>query len=141
MWNLGSTYAVHDRTYLYDLPYASGTAHTVSQGYDGEYSHKGRNLFAIDFLMPEGAAVCAARPGLVMEIREDSNEGGSSDAYSDKANYVRMLQEDGTIADYWHIRRIGALVDIGQTVERGPTITLSGDTGRSLGPHLHFRVM
>lgn len=140
-WNRGSIHAVHDSTYEYHLPFPKGVSYVVSQGYDGEYSHRDQNRFAVDFRMPEGSLICAARPGLVIEVKEDSDEGGSSDEFNDKANYVRVLQEDGTIADYSHLQLNGALVRDGETVQAGDTIALSGNTGWSSGPHLHFRVM
>ena len=140
-WSIGSIHAVHDTNYLYRLPYQAGMAYPVSQGYNGAYSHSGQNQFAVDFRLPEGTLVCAARPGMVVEVKEDSDQGGAGQEYQSFANYVRVLQDDGTIADYSHLRQFGATVTVGEHVSRGDTIGFSGNTGWSSGPHLHFRVM
>jgi len=60
-YNLGSVDAVHDDSFRYSLPYAAGHSFKVSQGYDGKYSHRGSNRYAVDWEMPEGTPVHAAR--------------------------------------------------------------------------------
>ncbi len=47
---------------------------------------------------------------------------------------------DGSIAYYWHLQKDGVLVNIGDTVQTGQWIGLSGNTGYSAFPHLHFEV-
>ena len=56
------------------------------------------------------------------------------------ADYVRVLLEDGTSALYLHLRKDGALVNLGERVERGQEIARSGNTGWSAMPHLHFQL-
>ena len=51
-YKLGSNCAVHDDSYPYRLPYAAGESFRVSQGYNGTFSHKGSNQYAIDWRMP-----------------------------------------------------------------------------------------
>lgn len=55
-------------------------------------------------------------------------------------NYVNVLHSDGTIAGYVHLTRDGALVEVGDSVVQGQVIGLSGDSGSSSEPHLHFHV-
>lgn len=130
--------AQHDDTYTYALPYAPGTAYHVVQGYDGPLSHQGRH--AIDWMMPVGTPVYAARSGLVVGVVDSLREGGYDEALLEKANYVAVLHDDGTVANYAHLQPGSAEVAVGDTVRRGQMLARSGNTGFSAGPHLHFEV-
>jgi len=66
-YKLGSNCARHDDSYVYQLPYAPGRRFKVTQGYNGSFSHKGSNLYAVDWKMPEGTLVFAAREGMVVK--------------------------------------------------------------------------
>ena len=123
-------------TYVYDLPYKEGTSHKVVQGYGGLFSHK--NKAALDFAMPEGTAVYAAREGTVFRYKDDSNEGGLFTSER-KANFIMIQHSDGTFGCYWHLRQHGVVVKQGQ-VSKGQLIGYSGSTGFALRPHLHFAV-
>jgi murein DD-endopeptidase MepM/ murein hydrolase activator NlpD len=56
------------------------------------------------------------------------------------ANFVIVKHDDGTQAKYVHFKPGGVLVSLGQKVKPGQIIGLSGNTGFSRGPHLHFEV-
>ncbi|GIV59628.1 M23 family metallopeptidase [Rhodocaloribacter litoris] len=137
-WIHGSLEARHDDAYVYALPYPPGHAFTVGQGYDGAFSHRGH--FALDWIMPVGTPVLAAREGVVVEVRDTFREGGADEALRDRANRIKIRHDDGTIGAYVHLMRGGARVRVGQRVRRGQVIGLSGNTGYSTGPHLHFEV-
>ena len=139
-YKLGSNSARHNDAYLYQLPYAPGHKFSVTQGYNGSFSHKGSNRYAIDWKMPEGTFVCAARGGVVVKVKDDSGTGGSSIKYDKDNNYVLIRHEDGTLGHYCHLLKNGCLVKVGQTVQAGTVIARSGNTGFSSGPHLHFCV-
>jgi hypothetical protein len=139
-YKLGSHCAAHDDNYIYALPYAPGKAYKVTQGYNGSFSHKGSNQYATDWKMPEGTPVCAARGGLVVKVKDDSDRGGSSIKYDKFNNYVLIRHEDGTLGHYCHLKQNGVKVAVGQIVKRGEMIALSGNTGFSSGAHLHFCV-
>ena len=51
-WTVGDQNAIHDDETVYALPYASGKAYRVLQGYGSRFSHKGLEEFAVDFDMP-----------------------------------------------------------------------------------------
>jgi murein DD-endopeptidase MepM/ murein hydrolase activator NlpD len=139
-WVMGSMHAKHDDRVIYSLPFESGTSYWVIEGYNGSLSHKGSDQYAVDFAMPEGTVVCAARDGLVVDVRADSKDGGLTEEHSDEANYVFILHDDGTIGEYLHLQYDGVLVKLGQRVTAGMPIARSGNTGYSAQPHLHFGV-
>jgi murein DD-endopeptidase MepM/ murein hydrolase activator NlpD len=139
-FKLGSRSARHDDSYVYQLPYAAGSKFKVTQGYNGSFSHKGSNLYAIDWQMPEGTPVCAARGGVVVKIKDDSAIGGSSIKYDPYNNYVLIRHDDGTLGHYCHLKKGGVCVKPGERVQVRQRIALSGNTGFSSGAHLHFSV-
>ena len=112
----------------------------IEQGYDGQFSHDDEeNRYALDFAADIGTPVRAARAGMVMQVESDFSKAGlKKESYSGRANFVRMLHEDGTMALYAHLKTGGVLVRVGQHVQAGQQIDLSGNTGFTTGPHLHF---
>jgi murein DD-endopeptidase MepM/ murein hydrolase activator NlpD len=139
-YKLGSHEAQHNDATVYELPYAPGLKFKVTQGYNGKYSHTGSNQYAIDWQMPEGTLVCAARSGVVVRTKDDSHKGGGSMSYDKFNNYILIRHADGTLAHYCHLQKDGNLVKPGQEVSAGDPIAHSGNTGFSSGPHLHFCV-
>lgn len=136
----GDPYKKTDSEHLYIFPYKHGSKYKISQGYMGGITHFGDDGYALDFQMKEGTHVIAARDGVVVEVKEDSNIGGPTEKYNKHGNYVLIYHSDGTFADYVHLKRNGALVEVNDVVKAGDVIGLSGNTGRSSGPHLHFSV-
>jgi murein DD-endopeptidase MepM/ murein hydrolase activator NlpD len=139
-YTIGSCAAKHDNSAIYNLPYAPGAAFKVTQGYNGTYSHTGPEQFAIDWKMPIGSPVHAARDGVVVKVKDDSDKGGPDRKYENAANYVLIRHADGTIANYAHLLKGSSSVVLGQKVKAGDRIAASGNSGFSTGPHLHFAV-
>ena len=127
-----------DHYYVYSLPFEKGKSYFVVQGYESMFSHKGD--YAIDFKMQQGTKIMAARDGVVTFARDSFSAGGASKKYVGKGNGITIKHNDGTYAHYWHLQHNGALVSIGDTVTQGQCIGLSGNTGFSAFPHLHFEV-
>lgn len=136
--NWGTRAARHSKAVVYDLPFAKGNTFPVSQAFDGAVTHSGEN--SIDFTMPEGTPVLAARKGVVVGTRQYYSGSGWTKEWLDKANVLLVKHSDGTIAEYAHLARGGIRVTPSQKVSRGQVLALSGSTGFSSGPHLHFVV-
>lgn len=82
----------------------------------------------VDFAVPVGTPVLAVGDGEVIVVKG----GGAA------GNYVAIRHGRQYMTRYMHLSR--TLVKDGQKVKRGDRIGLSGNTGRSTGPHLHFEV-
>ena len=137
-WIMGTLAADHDNSVTYGLPFDRGTERLVGQGYNGRTTHSGKN--ALDFEMAEGTKVRAARDGVVVETEDRFREGGPDESLRTRANFVKVQHEDGTIANYVHLLHRGVRVRIGQRVRQGEVVGVSGNTGFTTGPHLHFEV-
>lgn len=138
---LGDPSATHRPDRPYTPPFASGQRFAVGQAFDGAFSHQHpQSRYAVDIGLPLGTPVRAARQGIIMEFAADFLDGGPDQKYREKANAVRVLHADGTMAVYAHLQADSVRVRPGQRVERGDWLANSGNTGYSTGPHLHFAV-
>ena len=139
---IGDPNARHVPDTPYRVPYASGQSHPVSQAFPGGFTHTTpNNQHAVDIAMPEGTGIYAARGGTVVTVAYDSYSGGTKTGpKAPKANLVRILHADGTMAVYAHLQWESVRIRPGDKVERGEYIARSGNTGFSTGPHLHFAV-
>ncbi|MFJ8000273.1 M23 family metallopeptidase [Streptomyces sp. NPDC096310] len=86
-----------------------------------------------DFAVPVGTVVHAAHTGTV--VKAGPNGAGDGPAYG---NAIVIKHKNGTYSQYAHLSKID--VGIGQSVKTGQKIALSGNTGNSSGPHLHFEI-
>jgi murein DD-endopeptidase MepM/ murein hydrolase activator NlpD len=123
-------------------PFATNEEYLVSQGFDGAKTHNSPDsIYAVDIAMPAGTAIHPVRSGIVMDVEEDFNRGGTNfDKFADKANHVRILHDDGTMALYAHLDLASVDVRPGARIRAGQRIARSGNTGFSSGPHLHFAI-
>ena len=120
----------------YALPWHGGPFR-LTQGPGGTFSHSDvKSRYAMDIAMPEGTPIIAARGGLVVKT-ENNQSGRGSDP---SGNFVRVLHDDGTQGVYLHLKQGSVSVRDGQRVGVGSLLGLSGNTGNSSGPHLHFVV-
>ena len=103
---------------------SSGFGRRNSPGGIGSRNHQG-----VDFAIPSGSTVMASSGGKV-----------SSAGWSGGYGYcVLITHPDGSQTRYAHLSKV--LVSAGQTVSQGQKIALSGNTGISTGPHLHFEII
>lgn len=127
-YELGDPDASHTKP-GYGLPFAAGETYDCSQGFnDSDGTHDGMN--AVDFEMPTGTIVTAARGGVVVAVGR-----GRRDSWT-----VKMRHSDGTYGLYAHLTPNGERVSVGDAVATGDELAESGNSGQSTGPHLHFHV-
>lgn len=86
-----------------------------------------------DFAVKSGTKVVAAHGGTV--VKAGGNGAGDGPAYG---NAVVIKHGNGTFSQYAHLSHVE--VKVGQVVKTGQRIALSGNTGNSSGPHLHFEI-
>lgn len=137
----GDIDARHDDRHRYAAPLPANSFQ-LAQGPGGEFSHHDvQSLYAYDLATDEGTAVLAARDGVVMQVERDFYGNGLDlERFGDRANSVRVLHDDGSMAVYAHLKWESVVVSAGQRVRSGQQLGLSGNTGFSSGPHLHFVV-
>jgi murein DD-endopeptidase MepM/ murein hydrolase activator NlpD len=125
-------------SHRYQLPFDRRVHWIVGQGVSNS-NHTGSNEFALDFAMPEGTEVLAARPGRVARVVDGFTRCCLPIERSGESNMVLVLHSDGSFAMYVHLRP-GIPVKEGQRVKAGDLVGYSGNTGYSTMPHLHFQV-
>ncbi len=91
-------------------------------------SAREENHPGLDIAVPVGSMVRASGAGTVAQAGSDPEYG----------SFVLLQHRDSYQTMYGHLSRI--LVDSGTTVQSGDAIGLSGNSGRSTAPHLHFEI-
>lgn len=123
---------------LVGFPFAPGTKFWISQGAFGGNSHsEPGNEYHWDFDVPYGTEVVAVEGGRVFSVWEPDSEGGCDAKYSNDVHNVKILHNDGTIAQYSHIR---SLVKPGHHVKKGDVIAVTAKNGFVCQPQLCFAV-
>ncbi|CAN5843963.1 hypothetical protein BH11MYX2_BH11MYX2_22230 [soil metagenome] len=135
--------AARPAEYAYALPFPTGSVFTVLQGFHGAFSHTKSNEYAVDFDCPVATPVLAAREGIVVVTHASAQGAGTTLEYLDykRVNFVLVQHDDGTLGEYMHLSPSGVMVRPGQRIERHQQLALSGNTGFSTQPHLHFQIM
>lgn len=128
----------YDKEYSYWLPFAKGMSYKLFQGYNGKQTHQGVN--ALDFSLTQGNEIHAARKGIVVRVVQNNNQHCPQPECVKLNNFLLIYHDDGTFASYAHLQQNGARVQEGDTVEQGQLIALSGNVGRTDGPHLHLEI-
>lgn len=123
----------------YVLPYEVGSSYRVSQGNCSDGSHRSGtpDQYGYDFVMPIGTLLIATRAGTVTRIVDTFMDGTGVPG---EENVVGITHDDGSVALYFHLAQNGAMVTMQQAVNQGDVIALSGNSGNSTEPHLHFIV-
>jgi murein DD-endopeptidase MepM/ murein hydrolase activator NlpD len=91
--------------------------------------HEDEAYLGVDIAIPTGSYIRAAGAGRVSEVGEDPTYG----------KYVRIHHENGYETLYAHASDTS--VELGEEVRNNEVIALSGSTGESTAPHLHFEIL
>jgi murein DD-endopeptidase MepM/ murein hydrolase activator NlpD len=137
--DLGASTTVEDADHVYAVPFGGTRRRRLIQGFGGADSHLGSMRYSLDFAMPEGTPVLAARAGTVFYRQDGFTEGRADPDLLERSNMVVVAHSDGTMASYGHLRR-GLRVSVGDVVREGDLLGFSGATGFVGQPHLHFHV-
>jgi hypothetical protein len=104
--------------------------------YDG---HTGHDSLIRSFREQEiGVPVFAARDGVVVDTHDGEPDMNTVWDAKNQANYVVIDHGGGYYGWYFHFRSGSVAVSVGQTVTAGTQIGLTGSSGFSDWPHLHF---
>lgn len=120
----GGSYRSNNKGYLWPTTSRTITAYFGASGSRWSSTHTG-----LDIGVPSGSNILASKGGTV-------TFSGWSGSYG---YYVKIDHGNGIVTAYAHNSRL--LVSAGETVKQGDVIALSGSTGNSTGPHLHFEVI
>ncbi|MGI4020638.1 MAG: urea transporter [Janthinobacterium lividum] len=132
----------------------------VSQGYDGNITHKGEWAQALDFVIQDeqktyrfpgtkaehfycyNKPVLACADGVVEELTDqvEDNEIGSINTAENWGNSIVIRHASGLYSKVSHLKKKSAKVKVGDFVKQGDLIGLCGNSGYSPEPHLHFQM-
>jgi len=134
---------------------------TVSQGYEGEHTHKGEWGQALDFLIYDhdgktygthglscedyhcyGKPVLAPADGTVVALIDqiEDNVIGEINTLQNWGNSIVLQHLEGVCTQLSHLKKGSFKVSKGDFVKKGDVLAVCGNSGRSPQPHLHFQV-
>ena len=122
---------------LYRRPFPDTVAGILELGSPG---HVGKNRFAVDFLVPEGTSVLAPRDGVVIGLKDDSDQGGPHRRFQSYGNFINISHRNGEWSRLVHLAKGSIRVKLWQEVKAGEAIAQQGSTGWTYEPHIHFAV-
>jgi len=134
---------------------------TISQSYNGEYTHKEEWQHALDFIITDNAGdqftslgeskrdyycynkpVVAPAAGTVLNIVDkiEDNLIGDVNIENNWGNTIIIKHLDGLYSKLSHLKKNSSKVKTGDYVEKGEILAYCGNSGRSAYPHLHFQM-
>jgi murein DD-endopeptidase MepM/ murein hydrolase activator NlpD len=133
LYAFAPSFAVHDDSTRYRLPFELLIPRNMNQGVGGEFSHtRPEDYHAFDFIMPIGTPILAARAGRVARVIDGFRDGGLDLSLSHKANLIAVLHDVSTM----HLRFEGESASAKELVS--PPASPERFTGYGIAPHLHF---
>jgi hypothetical protein len=120
-----------------DLDPGSGIKDFDCSGYTYN-GHNGHDSDIDSFKRQEiGVPIFAALDGMVVDAHDGEFDMNTA-ASNVPANYVVLGHGDGHYTYYWHMKKGSVAVSLNQFVPAGTQIGLTGSSGSSTAPHLHF---
>lgn len=139
---LGSTSKKIEST-EFDFPFPKDKEYKILQGNNTDFTHNSDySRYALDFNLKINDTICAATNGYVVGVIDKYQFSGKGNEWRPYANYLSIYNPNsGIFCQYAHLIKNGSLVKIGDKVEMGQPIALSGNTGQSTVAHLHFNCL
>lgn len=134
---------------------------TISQGHDGEITHKGEWKEAFDFVIEDekgktyrdpgtrledfygyNRPVVAPQAGWVVAVENDVDDNMIGDVNLKKnwGNTVVIKHGEGLFTKLSHLKKGSVKVEEGELVKKGQVVASLGNSGRSPEPHIHFQM-
>jgi len=118
------------------LPFLPGTQFVISQGAYGKYTHNYKGFeYAWDFEVPLGTPIVSVEDVTIIQVWQPNSGGGCDSKWSNYAHNIKVLHQDGTVAQFVHIE---SNLKIGALVKKGEIIATTAYNGFICNPHLHF---
>jgi murein DD-endopeptidase MepM/ murein hydrolase activator NlpD len=126
-----------------ELPFPTGKEYRIIQGNNTNYTHNTDwSRYAVDFNLKVNDTISAATSGFVVGVIDKYKLGGEEDNWKPFGNYITIYEPNsGIFTQYVHLVQNGSLVKIGDKIESGQPIALSGKTGQRDIEHLHFNYL
>ncbi len=126
-----------------ELPFPKSKSYSLIQGNNSSPTHNTDwSRYAFDFNLNLGDTICAATQGFVVGVVENYKFGGSQKKWRNFANQITVYDpETALFTQYVHLDYKGSLVEVGDRVEIGQCIGISGMTGFTNIEHLHFNCL
>ena len=125
---------------VYSIPFKKDAVFLAISSPRAHYSHW---KHAIDFSIDFKVSIIASLDGEVVNVKDDSSEGGNDEKYADikYQNYITIKHTHNEFSQYAHLAHKSSLVKIGDKVKKGDRITKGiGMVGYTTAPHLHMMV-
>lgn len=129
-------------TKLKNLPFPKEKSYYLLQGNNSNPTHNHKtSLYAFDFTMSIGDTVTSSQDGFVVAVIDGYTGWGYGNKWKSYANQIMIYDTlSNLFTMYGHLKQNGSLVELGQYVDAGEPIGLSGKTGQTSEEHLHFNV-
>ncbi|WP_300977639.1 M23 family metallopeptidase [Flavobacterium sp.] len=123
-----------------DLPFLKNKKFKILQENNTNFTHNSEwSMYALDFDLKTNDTICSATDGFVVGVVDKYKYSGKGSEWKPYSNYLTIYEPtSGSFIQYVHLVENGSLVKIGDKVNRGQKIALSGNTGQSTEEHLHF---
>lgn len=136
--DLGSDSTLPDPAAVYGVPFGGEEPRQLVASWGGG-AHTFETLFSLDFAMPEGTPILAAREGVVAVVQDSLPGRAEEGELIGEANLVVVAHADRTLATYAYLQT-GIPVTVGDSLACGELLGFSGAGGPVGLSHLHFHV-
>lgn len=126
-----------------ELPFPKGRKYNIIQGNNTNHTHNTDwSRYAVDFNLKINDTICSATSGFVVGVIDKYKYGGKGNEWKPYGNFITIYDpSSGFFTQYVHLTESGSFVKLGESIERGQPIGLSGMTGQTDTAHIHFNCL